>query len=301
MYDCIIIGAGTAGLTAAIYLRRASKKVLILEAKSYGGQITNTLTIENYPAEPHISGFDFATKLYNQVKDLGAEIKFEKAINIEINNSNKIVVTNKSKYECKTIILATGSDNRKLGLENEDELIGKGVSYCATCDGNFYKDKVVAVVGGGNAALQEALYLSDIASYVYLIHRRDEFRADKDTVNKFKEKNNTEIIYNSIITKLLYDSKLNGIEIKNNDGNISKLDIDGLFIAVGRIPENQNFAKLINLDSNGYVISSEDCNTNIPGIYTAGDNRTKTVRQLVTAASDGAIAATEAIKYLNTK
>ncbi len=301
MYDCIIIGAGTAGLTAAIYLRRASKKVLILEAKSYGGQITNTLTIENYPAEPHISGFDFATKLYNQVKDLGAEIKFEKAIDIEINNSNKIVVTNKSKYECKTIILATGSDNRKLGLENEDELIGKGVSYCATCDGNFYKDKVVAVVGGGNAALQEALYLSDIASYVYLIHRRDEFRADKDTVNKFKEKNNTEIIYNSIITKLLYDSKLNGIEIKNNDGNISKLDIDGLFIAVGRIPENQNFAKLINLDSNGYVISSEDCNTNIPGIYTAGDNRTKTVRQLVTAASDGAIAATEAIKYLNTK
>ncbi len=301
MYDCIIIGAGTAGLTAAIYLRRASKKVLILEAKSYGGQITNTLTIENYPAEPHISGFDFATKLYNQVKDLGAEIKFEKAIDIEINNSNKIVVTNNSKYECKTIILATGSDNRKLGLENEDELIGKGVSYCATCDGNFYKDKVVAVVGGGNAALQEALYLSDIASYVYLIHRRDEFRADKDTVNKFKEKNNTEIIYNSIITKLLYDSKLNGIEIKNNDGNISKLDIDGLFIAVGRIPENQNFAKLINLDSNGYVISSEDCNTNIPGIYTAGDNRTKTVRQLVTAASDGAIAATEAIKYLNTK
>lgn len=301
MYDCIIIGAGTAGLTAAIYLRRASKKVLILEAKSYGGQITNTLIIENYPAEPHISGFDFATKLYNQVKDLGAEIKFEKAIDIEINNSNKIIVTNNSKYECKTIILATGSDNRKLGLENEDELIGKGVSYCATCDGNFYKDKVVAVVGGGNAALQEALYLSDIASYVYLIHRRDEFRADKDTVNKFKEKNNTEIIYNSIITKLLYDSKLNGIEIKSNDGNISKLDIDGLFIAVGRIPENQNFAKLINLDSNGYVISSEDCNTNIPGIYTAGDNRTKTVRQLVTAASDGAIAATEAIKYLNTK
>ncbi len=300
MYDCIIIGAGTAGLTSAIYLRRASKKVLLLEAKSYGGQITNTLTIENYPAEPHISGYDFATKLYNQVKELGAEIKFEKAVDIEISATGKIVVTDKNKYECKTIILATGSDNRRLGLENEDKLIGKGVSYCATCDGSFYKDKVVAVVGGGNAALQEALYLSDIASHVYLIHRREEFRADKDTVNQLKQKNNAEIICNSIITKLLFDSKLNGIEIKNNDGTINKLDVDGLFIAVGRIPENQNFAKLINLDSNGYVIASEDCNTNIPGIYTAGDNRTKTVRQLVTAASDGAIAATEVIKYLNT-
>ena len=301
MYDCIIIGAGTAGLTAAIYLRRASKKVLILEAKSYGGQITNTLTIENYPAEPHISGFDFATKLYNQVKDLGAEIKFEKAIDIEINNSNKIVVTNNSKYECKTIILATGSDNRKLGLENEDELIGKGVSYCATCDGALYKNKIVAVCGGGNAALEDVLYLSDLASKVYLIHRRSEFRADASLINNVKEKNNVEFILDSNVTKLNASDKLNSIEITDKDNNIKTLEVSALFIAVGRIPENQNFATLINLDDKGYIIAGEDCNTNVPGIFVAGDNRVKNVRQLVTAASDGAIAATEVIKFLSNK
>ena len=299
MYDCIIVGAGTAGLTAAIYLRRASKKVLVLEAKSYGGQIVNTLNIENYPAEPHISGFDFATKLYNQAKELGAEIKFEKVINLEDNNISKCVITSNNKYETKTIILATGSDNRKLGIENEDELTGKGMSYCATCDGAFYKGKTVAVVGGGNTALEDALYLSDIAEKVYLIHRRNEFRGEEATVDKLKEKSNVEIIYNSNVTKLISNNKLESIEVTNNDGNVNNIKVDGLFVAVGRIPENQNFASIINLDNNGYVIASEDCNTNVPGIFVAGDNRVKKVRQLVTAASDGAVAATEAIKYIS--
>lgn len=299
MYDCIIVGAGTAGLTAAIYLRRASKKVLVLEAKSYGGQIVNTLNIENYPAEPHISGFDFATKLYNQAKELGAEIKFEKVINLEDNNISKCVITSNNKYETKTIILATGSDNRKLGIENEDELTGKGISYCATCDGAFYKGKTVAVVGGGNTALEDALYLSDIAEKVYLIHRRNEFRGEEATVNKLKEKSNVEIIYNSNVTKLISNNKLESIEVTNNDGNVNNIKVDGLFVAVGRIPENQNFASIINLDNNGYVIANEDCNTNVPGIFVAGDNRVKKVRQLVTAASDGAVAATEAIKYIS--
>ncbi len=299
MYDCIIVGAGTAGLTAAIYLRRASKKVLVLEAKSYGGQIVNTLNIENYPAEPHISGFDFATKLYNQAKELGAEIKFEKVINLEDNNISKCVITSNNKYETKTIILATGSDNRKLGIENEDELTGKGISYCATCDGAFYKGKTVAVVGGGNTALEDALYLSDIAEKVYLIHRRNEFRGEEATVDKLKEKSNVEIIYNSNVTKLISNNKLESIEVTNNDGNVNNIKVDGLFVAVGRIPENQNFASIINLDNNGYVIASEDCNTNVPGIFVAGDNRVKKVRQLVTAASDGAVAATEAIKYIS--
>ena len=163
MYDIIIVGAGPAGLTAAIYACRASKKVLVLEAKSYGGQIINTLDIQNYPVEPHISGFDFATKIYNQAKDLGAEVKFEKVINLVLNEKEKQVVTTKNTYQSKTIILATGADNRKLGLENEDELVGKGVSYCATCDGAFYKNKKVAVVGGGNTALEDSLYLADIA------------------------------------------------------------------------------------------------------------------------------------------
>ncbi|MBQ6284924.1 MAG: thioredoxin-disulfide reductase [Bacilli bacterium] len=298
MYDTIIVGAGTAGLTAAIYLRRASKKVLVFEAKSYGGQIINASIIDNYPAEPHISGFDFATKLYNQAKELGSEIRFEKVVNIEDGDIKK-VITEKDTYECKTIILATGSDNRKLGLEDEDKLIGKGISYCATCDGNFYKNKVVAVAGGGNSAIEDALYLSNLASKVYVIHRRDEFRAEDKLLNELKEKNNVEFILNSNVTKLNSNDLLESIELTDKDGNKKVINLDGLFIAVGRIPENENFASIVNLNENGYVIATEDCNTNVPGIFVAGDNRTKTVRQLVTAASDGAVAASEAIKYIN--
>lgn len=299
MYDTIIIGAGPAGLTSAIYLRRASKKVLVLEAKTYGGQIINTLDIENYPAISNISGFDFATNLYNQVKELGTEIIFEKVVNINDKDNIKEVITTNNTYKSKTIIIATGSENRKLGLTNEDELVGKGISYCATCDGAFYKNKNVAVVGGGNTALEDALYLSNIASKVYLIHRRDEFRADESTVNLLKQKDNVEFIYNSNVTKLNANEKLESIEVTDKDGNIKTIEVSGLFIAVGRIPENQNFANLINLDSNGYVIASEDCLTNVDGIFVAGDNRVKEVRQLVTAVSDGAVAATSAIKYIN--
>ena len=299
MYDIIIVGAGPAGLTAAIYACRASKKVLVLEAKSYGGQIINTLDIQNYPVEPHISGFDFATKIYNQAKDLGAEVKFEKVINLVLNEKEKQVVTTKNTYQSKTIILATGADNRKLGLENEDELVGKGVSYCATCDGAFYKNKKVAVVGGGNTALEDSLYLADIAEDVYLIHRRDEFRGEEKLINDLKTKSNVHFIYNSNVTKLIANEKLESIEITNKTGEKSIIEVSGLFIAVGRIPENQNFASLINLDEKGYVIATEDCHTNMEGVFVAGDNRVKSLRQLVTATSDGAIAATEAIKYIN--
>ena len=300
MYDIIIVGAGPAGLTAAIYARRANKNVLVFEAKAYGGQIINTLDIENYPVEEHISGFDFATKLYNQVKNLGAEVKFEKVVDIKDNKTSKEVTTNKGTYEAKTIILATGADNRKLGLENEDELLGKGISYCATCDGAFYKHKIVAVQGGGNTALEDAEYLSEICDKVYLIHRRDEFRADEKIVNKLKKKENIEFVLNTTITKINGQDKLESIEVKDNTGNTKTLEINGLFIAIGRIPENQNFAKLINLNEAGYVEAGEDCHTNVNGIYVAGDNRVKLVRQLVTAAGDGAVAATEAIKYINT-
>ena len=299
MYDIIIVGAGPAGLTAGIYARRASKKVLILEAISYGGQIINTLDIENYPVEAHISGYEFATKLYNQTKDLGAEILFEKVVEIKDNNDFKEVITTKNTYKAKTIILATGAENRKLKLKNEDELVGKGVSYCATCDGAFYKNKDVAVVGGGNTALEDALYLTDIAHKVYLIHRRDSFKGEESILEKLKNKDNIEFIYNSNVTKLNSDNRLNSIEITNNDGSVKTIEVSGLFIAVGRVPENQNFAKIINLDESGYVIASEDCHTNKDGIFVAGDNRVKSVRQLVTATSDGAIAAIEAIKYIN--
>lgn len=299
MYDIVIVGAGPAGLTAAIYARRASKKVLVLEAKSYGGQIINTLDIENYPVEAHISGFDFATKLYNQAKDLGAEIIFEKAVDINDKDNIKEIITTKNTYSAKAVIIATGSENRKLGLANEDQLVGKGISYCATCDGAFYKGKTVAVVGGGNTALEDALYLADVASKVYLIHRRDEFRGEESTVGRLKEKDNIEFVLNSNVTKLNANERLKSIEITNKDGSVKTIDVDGLFVAVGRIPENQIFAKLIDLDESGYAKAGEDCITNAAGIFVAGDNRIKEVRQLVTATSDGAIAATNAVKYIN--
>lgn len=302
MYDIVIIGGGPAGLTAAIYARRASKKVLVLEAMTCGGQIIQAEKIENYPVCPNISGVEFATKLHNQVKELGAEIIFEKAIDIKDLGEYKEVVTSKNTYQSKTVILATGSENRKLGLDNEDELVGHGVSYCATCDGMFFKGRDVAVVGGGDTAIDDARYLSNIANKVYLIHRRDKFKAEEQEVEELKAKSNIEFIFNSNVVKLnTSNSNLSSIEVKNNDGTVKEINVSGIFIAVGRIPENQNFAKLINLDERGYVMASEDCHTNIDGIFVAGDNRVKDLRQLVTAASDGAIAATEAIKYMNKK
>ena len=294
MYDITIIGAGPAGLTAAIYGRRANKKVLVLEANTYGGQIITTDKIENYPVNPGISGFDFATKLYNQVKDLGAEIKFEKVTDIKENE----VITTKDTYKTKTIIIATGRDNRKLNLENEEKLTGKGVSYCATCDGAFYKDKVVAVNGGGNTAVEDALYLSDIAQTVYLIHRRDTFRAEAVLLDRLKEKENIKTVLNTTITKINGENKLESIEIKN-ENETKTIDVDGLFIAVGQVPETENFKKIINSDEKGYIIAGEDCKTNIKNIFVAGDTRTKSLRQLVTATGDGAVAATEAIKYIS--
>lgn len=298
MYDVVIIGAGPAGLTAAIYTRRAAKKVLVLEAKVYGGQIVNTLDIENYPAEEHISGYDFATKLYNQAKNLGAEIVFEKVISIEANGKQKKVITTDNVYEAGSVIIATGSENKKLGLPNEDQLIGKGISYCATCDGAFYKNKKVAVVGGGNTALEDALYLADVAEKVYLIHRRSEFRGEDSTVSRLKGKENIQFVLNSNVTKLNAGNKLESIEVASTDGKVRAIEIDGLFVAIGRIPESKAFANLIKLDDAGYIEADEKCHTNVDGIFVAGDSRTKDVRQLVTAVSDGAIAATEAVKYI---
>ena len=296
MYDLIIIGAGPAGLSSALYALRANKKVLILEAKSYGGQIVNAHKIENYPGILSISGFDYATNLYTQVKNLGAEFKIETVLRI---NEDKTVFTNNSTYKGKAIIIATGAKNRKLNLDRELEFIGKGISYCATCDGNFYKNKTVAVVGGGNTALEDALYLSNIASKVYLIHRREEFRGQDKYVKELKLKENVEFILNSNIIKLNGNEKLEDIDIKNNNGNITNLKVDGLFIAVGQEPKNGIFSDLINIDKEGYIESEDGVHTNIPKIYVAGDARVKDLRQLTTAVSDGSIAATIAIKEMN--
>ena len=299
MYDIIIIGAGPAGLTAAIYARRASKKVLVLEAMSYGGQLMNILDIENYPGYEHINGVELATKLYDQAINLGSEILFERVINIEDNVYEKKVTTKNNVYTGKSIIIATGSENRKLGLPNENELIGKGISYCATCDGNFYKGKDVAVFGSGKVALEDALYLSDIVKEVYLINRGSDFKDDEGMINLIKEKDNIKLIFNSRVTSLNAKDTLDSIEITDNEGNKEMLNVSGLFVDIGRIPENENFRKLIDLNDKGYIVSTENCHTNVKGIFAAGDNRVKMLRQIVTATNDGAIAAVEAIKYIN--
>ena len=298
MYDIIIVGAGPAGLTSGIYARRSNKSVLILEASTYGGQIINTLDIENYPASEHISGFDFATKLYNQTKNLGAIIKFEKVIDINDLGKEKEVITNKNSYKCKSIIIATGAENRKLGLDKERELIGKGVSYCATCDGAFYKNKDVAVVGGGNTALEDALYLADLASKVYLIHRRDEFRGEERLVDELKQHGNVEFILNATVERINGEAKLESIDVKDNAGNITNVAISGLFVAVGQAPKNEIFTNVAKLNENGYIMAIDDVHTNVPGIYVAGDARVKTLRQLTTAVGDGANAATTAIREM---
>ena len=298
-YDVIIIGGGPAGLTAAVYARRSGKSVLLLEAKSCGGQIINTPDIENYPVEMHISGYDFATRLTEQARALGAEIVLEKATDLRLNGSEKTVTTAKNAYEGRSVIIATGSAARKLGLENEDALVGRGVSYCATCDGNFFRKKKVAVVGGGNTALEDALYLADLADTVYLIHRRDAFRGEDATLARLKARENVRIIYNSTVTALRADKRLRSIEVTNKDGSVAELEINGLFVAVGRIPENRNFAAAVDLDEAGYAVAGENCRTRTPGVFVAGDNRTKDVRQLVTAAADGAAAATAAVQYIS--
>lgn len=295
MYDIIVIGAGPAGLTAALYALRANKKVLILEARSYGGQIVNAYKIENYPGIPDVSGFDYATTLFNQVKTLGADFKFETALRIE---EDKTVVTKSNTYKAKAIILATGSENRKLKLKDEEKFTGRGVSYCATCDGNFYKNKTVAVVGGGNTALEDSVYLSNLVSKLYLIHRHDEFKGEDKYVEELKKKDNVEFVFNSNVVKLNGTDKLASIIVEDNENIQRELEVDGLFIAIGREPKNEIFANIIDLDEYGYIKYTDDVHTNVKGIYVAGDAKVKELRQLTTAVSDGAIAATVAIREM---
>ena len=290
MYDIVIIGAGPAGMSAALFARRSNKKVLLLEAASYGGQIIKAHKINNYPTQNSISGYEYAEKLFNQVKDLDTDIKFEKVINIKNNPDYKEVITKNNTYKAYAVIIATGSDNRLLGLDREKELTGKGVSYCASCDGPMFKNKDVCVVGNNDNAIEEALYLSDIASRVYFVSKSDSL------FNELKDKNNIECIIGNVIS-LNGEDMLESITLDNN----RVISVSGLFVEVGRVPENENFKELININDEGYIVAGEDCHTNIEGIFVAGDNRTKSLRQLVTANSDGAIAATEAIKYLNNK
>lgn len=304
MYDIIIIGAGTAGLSAAIYGVRAGKKVLILEEKNYGGQIINSPEIENYPGIRKISGYEFAKNLFEQATELGAEYRQERVTGIKDNGEKKEVLSKaasgeEKNYETRTVILATGVKRRMLGVEREEELIGAGVSYCATCDGMFFRGREVAVVGGGNTALEDAMFLSGYCKKVYVIHRREEFRGEDKMVQNLKEKENVTFLLNSVVTKLLGDKMLEGILLKDvRTGKEQELKVSGIFVAIGQIPDNDAFADLVETDETGYIQASEDCETKVPGIYTAGDCRTKAVRQLATAASDGAVAALAACEYM---
>ncbi len=321
MYDMIIIGAGPAGLSAAIYGIRAGKSVLVLEGKTYGGQIINTPEVENYPGIKKMSGFEFAKGLYEQAKDLGAQIKMEKVVSVEKSDNREVsdmeaaqsdgneegggndapvfvVNTSKNSYECGALIFATGAKNRLLGLAGEQELTGAGISYCATCDGMFYRDKVVAVNGGGSTALEDALFLSNYCKEVYLIHRRDAFRGEQKLVDALEKRENVRFVLNSVVTGLMGEGKLESISIKNKDGEEKTLKVDGLFIAIGQEPETAVAKEMVAMDEKGYIQAGEDCRTTVPGVFVAGDCRTKTVRQLTTAAADGAVAALMAVEYL---
>lgn len=300
MTDVIIIGAGPAGLAASIYVQRSGKQALLLEAGAFGGQIINTAEIENYPGIKKISGFDFAMSLYEQATGLGAKIIYEKADKIEDKGEYKTVYTASGKtYDAKTVIIATGAKNRHLMLDKEKAFTGKGISYCATCDGAFYKGKEVAVNGGGNTAIEDALFLSNYCSKVYIIHRREEFRGDESSLELLKNKENVSFILNSNIIKILGEERLSGIRVKNNKTEEERdIDISGLFIAIGQEPDNKGFINVVDVNEAGYVEATEELVTKTPGIFTAGDCRIKEVRQLATAVSDGAVAGLKACQYI---
>ncbi len=299
MKDIIIIGAGPAGLTAAIYALRAGKSVLVLEKELFGGQITYSPSVENYPGYKQISGNEFAENLIDQATSLGAEIELAEVVQI-LEGPVKTVITDGGRYECRSVIIASGSRHRHLGLPREEELVGAGVSYCAVCDGAFFKGKTVAVAGGGDAALQDAIFLSDRCQHVSIIHRRDTFRGEARLEAILRSRGNVEFVMDSVIESLEGDKKLSGITVRNKKtGEERKLPLDGLFVAVGQEPQNAPFADIVALDVSGYADAGEDCATKVPGIFVAGDCRRKSVRQLTTAVGDGAVAGLAAVNYIN--
>ena len=302
MTDIIIIGSGTAGMTAAIYALRAGKSVTLFEGLAVGGQIVNTPDVENYPGIAHTSGFEFANALYEQAKSSGAQTLYESVREIRTEGSVRRVLTGSGEYEAKAVILATGAKNRPLGLEREQEMVGRGVSYCATCDGMFFRGRDVAVAGGGNTALEDAQFLANYCNKVYLIHRRDAFRGEQKNVELLRAKENVEFVLNANVTRILGEAKVEGVEVKDKlTGAVRELPVSGFFVAIGQMPANEAFANVVRLDEKGYIISGEDCLTGTEGIFAAGDCRTKEVRQLTTAASDGAVAALAACRYIDSQ
>ena len=300
VYDIIIIGGGPAGLTAALYAKRANKSVLVIEKSTFGGQITFSPKVENIPGFISLSGNEFAEKLVEQVMNAGADVEMCEVLSVK-NGDIKTVVTDGGEFKGKSLIIATGAKHRLLGLENEEKLIGNGISFCAVCDGAFYKGKTVAVIGGGNSALVEAILLSDLVQKLYVVQNLGFLTGESKLVEQLNSKPNVEVILNTVVDSLIGEDELKGITIKNMDGKVTDLMLDGMFVAVGLVPQNDFVSGIVNLDDRGYVTAKEDALTNADGIFVAGDCRTKSIRQVTTAASDGAIAALAACDYLDNK
>lgn len=300
LYDMLVIGGGPAGYTAAMYAARAGLQVLVLEKLYAGGQMTQTHQIDNYPGfADGIDGFTLAMQMKQQAERFGAESVIAQVQSLELTGHIKKAVTESGSYQGKTVVLAMGAGPKALGVENEKQLTGRGVAYCAACDGMFYRGKTVAVVGGGNTAAADALLLSRVAQKVYLIHRRDSLRATKIYHNALEEKENVQILYNTTVEKLHHDLKLTGVTVKNTlSGQLQELECDGLFISVGRQPATELLQGQIALDAGGYVEADESTCTNVAGVFAIGDVRSKAVRQIVTAVADGAVASHMAEVYL---
>jgi thioredoxin reductase (NADPH) len=302
IYDVIIIGSGPAGLSAAIYAKRAELNVIVIEkAGLSGGQIINTYEVDNYPGTPGISGFELSTKFREHADKLETKFVNGEVIDFSLEDEVKIVtMDDNTQYKGKTVVIATGGAPRHLNVEGEEKLSGMGVSYCATCDGAFFKNKTVAVVGGGDVAVEDAIFLARICKQVYVIHRRDQFRASKSITSKLLALENVTILWDSVVEKINGEENVETIVVKNIKSNeTASYGVAGVFIAVGYLPNSDIYKKVVATDEGGYIIAGENCETNIPGVFVAGDVRTKELRQIITAASDGANAITAVEEYLN--
>ncbi len=300
IFDTVIIGGGPAGYTAALYCARAGLSTLVLEKFSAGGQMTETQLIENYPGfSEGIDGFTLGEKMKSGAEQFGALSEQTEVLSVNFSESPKRIATDNGDYLAKTVIIATGADHKHLGIAHESELVGRGVGYCAACDGMMFRQKTVAVVGGGNSAAADAMILSRLCKKVYLIHRRDTLRATKIYHEPLMKAENVEFLWNSRVSELLFERKLKGVKIENiKSGELSEIELDGLFISIGRSPASEMFAGQIAIDDSGYIIADESTKTSVGGVFAIGDVRTKTVRQIVTAAADGAVAAHYAEEYL---
>ena len=300
LYDVIIIGGGPAGYTAALYTVRSGFSTLVIEKMAAGGQMNETTQIDNFPGfDEGIDGFSLGMKMQSGAQRFGAETKNAQVLSVQLHGAMKEVETDDGVYRAKAVIIATGAGHKHLGLENEQNLVGRGIGYCASCDGMFYRGKTVAVVGGGNSAAADALVLSRIAKKVHVIHRRDTLRATKVYHEPLMRAENVEFHWNSEVSQLLADGKLTGVTLKDvHSGAESTLDLDGLFISIGRDPATKLFADQLELDRSGYIVAGESTQTSVPGVFAVGDVRTKAVRQIVTAAADGAVAAHYVEEYL---